>query len=178
MTTPCAATVELASPWIGHLGARFCLRGALALVQIPVVETRLAGTVLLRVFVNEVPPSGERDKPQNGPLKCVEPTEEVPSESSGRLPPGRRAARDDENSEFGMKGECSPREPTLMHSESVGAQANSGWSTHECGVVPRCFGFAQTGLLVSTSWGQGNKRQLSLAQRPDAGQVHPSEPSE
>ena len=171
---PVAAELESG---IGRFCAHFCLRGTLALVQIPVVETRLACTVLLRVFVDEVPPPGQRDKAQNGPLERVEPTEKMPPEGSGRLPPGRCAAPGDENGELSMKGGCPPREPTLMHSESLRARANSGWRKHECAEVPRCFGYDQPGQLVSTSWGQGKKGYRWLAQRPGAAQVHPTDPS-
>jgi hypothetical protein len=77
--------------------------------------------------VDEVPPSGERDNAQDRPLECVEPAEKVPPERSSRLPPGGCAASGDEQAELGVKGECPPRKPTLMHSESLRPRPNPGW---------------------------------------------------
>ena len=73
---------------------------------IPVIETQLAASELLGVLVDEVPPTGQGNARQYGPLKSVKPTEGVALESAGGLPPRRGQAGRDENSELDVKGEC------------------------------------------------------------------------
>lgn len=70
----CVSRVHFGSPSI-----RSSIR--LALGQIPVFSTCLAGSILGRILVKEVPPTGEGDQAQNGPFERVEPTEEVAPES-------------------------------------------------------------------------------------------------
>ena len=73
---------------------------------VPVVQSQLSAPELLGILVDEVPPSGEGDAPEDGPFKGVEPAEEVALESPGGLPPGQADAGDDENSELDVEGEC------------------------------------------------------------------------